>query len=421
MDANQTPNGAEGDLTATAFGTTVSTTNHVVLKGRLPQITLAETQDLNGNGYLDAMVVHFNLPVDLSGIDLGTILASFHVAADEVTLTNWTVVGITGRDSLDGSPLDDSVFVLKLAEAQNGQPQTAWTPTVSVSGLPGVSSGEPATRSVDKAPPAVWVVYKVIDPSGNAAKHTYIVIMSERVEAATGSGWEFAPPNVGELLDVYTLNRTTGQYEPVTSDLLGSAGNLTDGATELYAHHFLNIQTIPSPIVADLSGNEPDADNQKVRVVPLGQVGFDPRPIPNPAAPDAHATPQFAPGVLYAGHESGASDKVKSGEWGGFALVFDISVPDASCSPLIRVFRKIYDVTGNLVNSGVCENLLQTFDDQTQIQGGRTVHIEMHWDAFNSQGKPVAPGVYREILYLDYECPSLQDQRAIVTYGVRAR
>jgi len=47
------------------------------------------------------------------------------------------------------------------------------------------------------------------------------------------------------------------------------------------------------------------------------------------------------------------------------------------------------------------------------------VSLYMHWNGFNAQGKPVAPGVYREVLLLDYTASGSQDERRIITYGVK--
>lgn len=432
-------NSQAGNLTATAVeDQNVSTSTFVILPGIAPRIVAAETADTNGNGVLDAIVVTFSQPIDLSAPGAVDALLAGITVEDETFGVQWDDVALMGQNGT----LNDSVFVLSLVEESPDKPQTGWTPRVTVSGVAGI--GNVSLVATDGAAPVVWEVYKILSDGDDRSEDVYKVIFSEDVAKQGGNITPWDTP--ADLFVVYEKN-TGGGFDEVEGILDGISGLSAVGDTSLYgqtlgmvdfkmengmqlfSHHYLNIRTDPEAIVVDQVTPEPNVpgeENQKVRVVPLGDYVFNPQPVPNPSGPDEYAFSNdgLTPGELRGGYQQGAVEYVAQGG-SGWATVFAVLVPDeGTCSQVIRVYRKIYDVAGNLVNEGIEQDLLQTVRDAGQggqIAGGAVLDIEMYWNGFNSQGLPVAPGVYREVIYLDYECPSHKDQRGIVTYGVRAR
>ena len=93
-------------------------TGSVTVTVRPPQvtnvkITRAVTRDTNGNGYLDAVELYFNAPVDLPTIT--TLFAVTHGTA------NFTPAGIIEKPGIE-----DSVLILSLREQKAGELQTGW-------------------------------------------------------------------------------------------------------------------------------------------------------------------------------------------------------------------------------------------------------------------------------------------------------
>jgi hypothetical protein len=190
--------------------------------------------------------------------------------------------------------------------------------------------------------------------------------------------------------------------------------NSNDAGSQLLSNHYINIRTSPSTVVRDAVAppNVPAANNRKVRVVPLGEVPFDPKPFPNPAAYDGRLVP---PGSFFASYSSSAEDYVTRGG-GGFMTIFRFSVPDSTHSQKITLRRCIYDVAGNIVQQAEEKDLLKSVSDSLgaeAVQGGKLVLVKLYWNGFNSKGMPVAPGIYREVLLLN-------NAKALMTYGVRA-
>ncbi len=437
-------NSQAGNLVATAVeDQSVSTSTFVILPGIAPRIVAAATADTNGNGLLDAVVVTFSQPVDLSAPGaVDALLAGISVEDDDYDV-EWSNAGLIGQNGT----LTDSVFVLSLVETNPDTPQTGWTPRLTVSGVTGI--GDVVLGDIsDGAAPVVWHVYKILSPGEDRSEDTYKVIFSEEVAKPGGAITPWDTPS--DLFVVYTEQVVNGEttFVAVEDNILDGIGGLSavsdttlygqtlgmvdfkmENGNQLYSHHYVNIKTEPEAIVVDQVTPEPNVpgdNNQKVRVVPLGDYKFDPQPVPNPSGPDEYAFSDdgLKPGELRGGYQYGAVDYVAAGG-SGWATVFSVLVPDeGTCSQVIKVYRKIYDVAGNLVNEGIEQDLLQTVRDAgqgSQIAGGAVLDIEIYWNGFNSEGLPVAPGVYREVLFLDYECPTHKDQRAHVTYGVRTR
>lgn len=438
IDATQISSDMQYNLTARSIvDTSKTTTALVIIQGPEPQVTRVLTLDTNSNGLLDAVQISTAGIVDLSAVDLATFQAGFDLSYFG---SRWTYTGLIGQNGT----MQDSVFILSLAEAHSDQPQTGWVPTYTVNNVPGLANQLVPVDSRDGAAPVIWRVVKIIDPNGDPTKDVYQVVFSEDAYSSTGSDISlFTPPESLFVAYQLQIDGTDSTYVPLDGIFLGVEGLTAvldttlpgtndavsmvefrlDNGNTLYANHFLNIRTNPSVQVQDAAvpdPNQPTLDNQLVRVVPVGDPVFEPVAYPNPSGADPAAY-DLEPGVLSAAHQEGVSNDLLYGEIsGGFGVTFTIVVPDTlTCKEPIKVYRRIYDISGNLVNEAYEGDLLLTMQGGSiEIEGGKVIPVEMYWSGLNQKGMPVAPGVYREVLYLDYGCQSKQDQRGIVTYGV---
>jgi hypothetical protein len=443
IDATQLQDTEAGNLTATAVATSISTSNHVQIVGPKPRLIAAATQDTNGNGYLDAILVEFSDVVGLAGIDtnsngvlsaaeLGTVFGISY--ATPSGRADFPVVAVSGANS---GTWVDSVVVLTVQELRNGLPQTSWGPYISIrnfSTVVWVPEGQ--VRCTDQAAPVVWQVYKYIDSSMDPTTHVVKVIMSEPVTREAGSLALNMPP---ESLFVVWVGNPDGTFSQAPSD--GPSGllagipdlkavhdTLVAGQTltvidftmkngnELLSHHYLSIRTDPRLVILDRLWNAPGANNQKVRVVPVGHVPFRPVVFPNPSLPDANS-----PSPVFSAAYSPGARLYVAGGGGGFVTTFSVTVPDSSCSQIIRAYRSIYDASGNLVQHAEEPDLLQTVRaalGSDVVAGGKIVEIDFYWNGFGSSATAVQAGFYTEELRLDYECTSEQDVQASVALMV---
>jgi hypothetical protein len=304
-DASQVANNEVGNLRCTAISTAISSSILVRITGPATQILQALTLDTNGNGFLDGVRLRSAEKVDLSTMDSSALLAAISVENGANSWANMSIVGANGT-------LYDSVFVLSFAEDSIPRvPQTAWTPGISITGIPGLANVPLGTvMCVDGAPPVVWAVYNVIDPNGNIANDLIKVVLSEPIASRSGSLSLATPP---ESLFVVWVKQTDGTFTEQPGFFAGisalasvhdtSLGGVTlpmvvfrnsnDAGWQLLSNNYLNIRTSPSSVIRDqvMPPNVPLDNNLKVRVVPLGQM-VEPPPLDEP-----HTSPQCGCGA----------------------------------------------------------------------------------------------------------------------------
>ncbi|MCL2242311.1 MAG: hypothetical protein FWC04_07290, partial [Chitinispirillia bacterium] len=125
------------------------------------------------------------------------------------------------------------------------------------------------------------------------------------------------------------------------------------------------------------------------------------RAIPNPASPadrkDQEAI-KINGGPLHtitASHNDGAIDYIK---YGGGGTVFEVPIYVPKTGT-VRCQVKVYDLAGNLVNSG------ETNDAATGTLRTNEGYTKMHiyWSGYNSKDMKAAPGSYRMVVFISYK------------------
>jgi hypothetical protein len=430
-----------GHIIATATGKNgapVTDSAYVYIGGSNANLTSAITQDSSGNGYLDHIIIRFD--------KLVTITKEY--PADSIVIT---ATGDDGKkytlpvDSIRGrSSSTDSVFVIYLSEPQKGtdnpaygQPQTDWTPSITMPKIPGVSpiSGYVST---DRAGPVVWTVVKTISPSSPSSRSSDLVVITFSEPISTnGNGFNVAlqPANV---LHVWKDSiRVDG------TDTLVPADNLLAGISEFFqlssdgktlSFYMANNKDLTSrdriSIVIDSTGksladkstsaNIPGDDNQRVQVAVQAEPPKEIKVVPNPSGPNfTHF--RNGPGQMHLEYNPNARDWVRV-DGSGVVLTFDVTprLDPTDPTKLERVtgVLKIYDMIGNQVFSlDSSQSKDGIFPPSWKTSDTSTFHFDMYWNGSNSRGQRVAPGIYRTMLYLKYEHDA-RPKRYIGTAGI---
>jgi len=66
----------------------------------------------------------------------------------------------------------------------------------------------------------------------------------------------------------------------------------------------------------------------------------------------------------------------------------------------LKAYLKIYDAVGNVVNWQQVEDFLKANRD---VNNSSSLNVDIYWNGLNQRGMMVAPGVYRSVIYLEYE------------------
>jgi hypothetical protein len=245
------------------------------------------------------------------------------------------------------------------------------------------------------------------------------VILSEKTYDSDGKSFtiEDLPP---DLFRVFEPN-SQGGYDTLHTMLDGIPNlirvigdsivefSMANGK-DLLTRQYLNIK--PSSGVTDepALGNRVAVDNRKVRVQLVGPPPNVLVPFPNPTRPIFR---RQGPGMLLARHVPGARRWVLEDQ-SATVLTFPLILPDAPGQEGVSCHVKIYDAVGNLVHSAVDNDLLASIPEDA----GSVYNVDLYWNGSNSGGMPVAAGVYRVVVYVDYESPDYEDARLSTNVGI---
>lgn len=407
-DASSVTDNEYGHIIAVPSDTSIkniSAQKFVVIHGPLAMIKDAVTRDLDGDGYLDHIELYFSKPITLTEEMLSRIEIQYG------DLNQFTIKRIVNdSDSMD------SVWVLELNENETDVPQTNWTPKISLSNLTGYGIGNVTDfESTDGAGPVIWRVTKQRSTLSTRNEDEIIIEFSEPV-------WQSGARNLSTsdtpsvIFYVWQGNDSTG-YTRIDSFLINIDGFTfisdevvkfkTTNGVDLTSRHLINIRTsldqsgsvysFVKDKTGDGLGNFPVVNNRKVRVVVVGPVPKRVDPVPNPSKPSAKHVP---PGVFHIKHEPQAREWVFH-EKSGVIFAIPLVIPDEK-ETKVRIRIKIYDAVGNMVQSGVQDDILKSLRPSGDKDSLTLYDADIYWNGYSKKKMPVAPGVYQVVIYREY-------------------
>jgi fibro-slime domain-containing protein len=377
--------------------------------GPKPKLTSSVTRDFNGNGYLDALELHFDKPIVWTSSFYQSNSLNGHFVIQIPTskgTIKFTVKGITPANG--SKTTADTIFTLTLVEnTEYEEPQTDLKPTVSL-----INPGEVAAatttplQSIDGAGPVIWSVTKETNVAGDRTKDKVTVTFSEKVVAPTGDilNATIVPADLFNVWLYDAESKTWKQVDTLLHDIKALStvtGTrvefiMTNGEN-LTGRNFLTIDSTKGLVFDDTrqaDRNAPNANNQHVRVIIKSAVG----PItvgPNPITP----TTNHGEDVLTSHKAEDAFSWTK--QFGGAAITADVVLPDSSFSGEFRITGQllIFDAVGNLVYTRENkDNLVPA--DWLNTSGGETNQIVLYWNGMTDLGAKSAPGIYRSVLFI---------------------
>lgn len=254
-------------------------------------------------------------------------------------------------------------------------------------------------------------------PVGNAKNHiddVVTVTLSEQVMRSNGSSlalsdtpsvvfyvWEKNPNDTTQFNRVDILVRISAFTSVSTANNAQIKQSVVSfkmsNNNDLSSKYFMNINTGTMYISDNAQPqNLPNLNNQKVRVSVI-PIPIDVTSFPNPAAADAS---RVIPGEFYAKHDPTARNDLKSGRVGGSISTINLSMPVSGVKT--RCYVKIYDAVGNLVSQAKNDNILESVPSDV-VNGEKTAYdVDIYWNGFTAQKSKAAPGVYMEVIYIEY-------------------
>jgi len=395
----------------------------------------AVTRDYNGDGYLDAIELTFTLPVDdMVGAGANPVFAiTYTVGSKVVSFIPDSVVQIgTDKEHFTVYFKEDSTTV-------PNAPQTAWTPTINISGL---ANPEYAT-CIDGAGPVIWSVTKTINSVADRTKDEVVVTFSEKISGASLTTFSAASTKPDLVLNVWSYNSATGQYSPLNTlqdnpvstnghdtviMQITSFTRINDSTysfkmtnnLDLTQHNYMTIDSASQKIFDDSKlsasgGNAPNATNRFTPVVVKNGAPTQIIAVPNPSGPifTRQLPGQFS--VTDLGSPDLPQSKTArywvSKDQAGTVITFIMSWPK-STDEVILLHAKIYDVIGNFVTEG---------DTTIGYDPSKTTSVEsydIYWNGSNSHEMKVAPGIYRVAVTLTYNNTKTHTSSKTKLWGV---
>lgn len=405
-----------GNVCATAYRPSdslpIKACLQVTIIGPKKQIMSAVTRDLNGDGGLDAIDLHFDRAVGQD--ELST--ANFSRMTYLETSNDFTADSIAAIDSMNYRVyISQKNPPYNPYSRENSKPQTDWILQFSFSGSATIADNSTVVPT-DGAGPVIWKVTKYIP------ENRIVVELSEPVRNVNGDEID-ADDDPSLTFNVYSRNTATGKFDTLT--VLEGINNFSavsgtkltfdmsnDSTQDLSTHHWMNLEVHPS-VVEDRSGNEPHFDNIKRNVGTEGQEN-DLELAPNPTRASFELTD---PGYidLTSREEHWQYPREKKG-----ALIrVHFTPPDDSTT--VSATIKIYDMVGNLVTYFHVEDfmayLILTNSLLNQEEATNLV-LDHYWNGSNRQGMKVAPGVYRVVYYIDYASSKYEDVKLVEILGI---
>jgi hypothetical protein len=412
------------------------------------------THDVNGNGYLDQVVIKFDKKVLLPpGYDSTDIVIGFWdaLSGDSVYLHV--------KSMQTSGPRGDSTsyLVLNLYEdttyyatrPADPVPQTNWKPSVAlIPGVPGLTGSiDQSTRIVDGAGPVVWRVDKYVENVSTRTEDRVRITFSEPIQDESGSSFKpgnetstpaqlllaWAPVSPGSSILVPVPGLFAGIDTFTAVDQLHGEWvefYMTNDSSLTGVHRVsLAVDTARQATASDITdrlGNYPVSGNVPVRVNIIGRILADAVVGPNPIGPTMLHWDLVHEKDLMAFNEPSQPMQWAMTQGGGVIYV-DWTLPSDTASDPSQRLRisatlKVYDLVGNMVYHTKNDNdvIPQEWHRVWDRLAGTNRALAFYWDGMTDRKMKSAPGVYRAILVLK-EWPSRRVSVYTPTIGISAR
>jgi hypothetical protein len=280
------------------------------------------------------------------------------------------------------------------------------------------------------------VVWRVINYPTVANDHhfdTVVVTFSEPVQRWDGGSlnpidkpmdifyvWQKDTNNTG----TYLLVKNMFEYITNLKRDPGRSNSLTftmSNGNDLNRGYYLSIADSNRGYVTDTTVHAvtPNVNNNPRQV----QIGFKLGPIStnNPIRPTLKRDP---PAVFPIINRPESKDWPAIDKGGAVIHLSFLTLPPEESQAKIRFIVKIFDVIGNIVQSGENPDFLSSKYDKRDLENQSTAQATIYWNGTNGQGMTVAPGIYRAVVYLQYtnltaeNSGKYRDMRFVAKLGV---
>ncbi|MBN1983644.1 MAG: VWA domain-containing protein [Chitinivibrionales bacterium] len=402
---------------------------YIIITGPQGSLVSALTRDVSGNGYLDGIKLVFNQPVQIPvGFDFTSLLVSYQWknAMDVSQNTVFQVSDISpklGTFSVE--------WLLTLAEVKTDVPQTAWTPSIlfTKSKFPGTQTAD-TIRTSDGAGPVIWKVVKKVNDIYDPSKDAVTILISEDFQRNDGSDFNLYTPAPATVFTVWMQQAASGDTVTVPQAFRDIAGSRRDkqyvsftmsNKFVLLSSHYVNIQ-YTCGYITDKAGNNPNLNNQKVRVMIEGGMGSI-IIAPVPIIPSLNTHSLIKNQELQHIDPPKGFDLIKKN--GGALITIDIVI-NLNKNGQIQTGGKydakaalmIYDAAGNLVHKRenkrnvipveLWNGKINKMNDTTTIQT-----LAFYWDGISDRGMKSAPGIYKIYVFITYNNEKKQYSRIV--------
>jgi hypothetical protein len=380
---------------------------YVIIRASFLKLLSSKTRDTDGDGYLDRIELRFDKPLQLVSRKLtGSVMY------------NTTSLAI---DSITTSGNENLYFFLN--ESTTGELQTSWLPSVVLINKNEILKNVKDTLlfiADDGAGPVIEsVVREINDWHSDRTTDLVTVRFSEPVSDKFGNTISIQKPslvfntwflNDGSIYDSINILQGINNFIPSSSN--GTANFNMLNNRELTSGTFFSISTDTTTFtLIDRSGNKPVVDNRKVKVVIRGDAALELVVGPNPSRPSKN---RERPGEFHFRHNPSAYQWVLRDK-GGFVFVFPVKLDDGK-SVSIGGHVKIMDMMGNQVIEDPVRDYkwINLFNDQPVLSSeykasilpagwkndGSVREFVLYWNGYASDGRMVAPGVYKAYISL---------------------
>lgn len=421
-------------IAAATKNTTITTKVFIKLMGPAIKLKSSTTDDVDGDGYLDRLVLKFDRPVTIpKGTD-----PSFIIKYGS-TYFDYDSIGMNASRT-------DSIIVIYLKETiGDSAAQTGWKPVINFDG--NIELGLDSIlnhTSIDGAGPVITRVTDKIVSSTDRKLDVVTVTLSEPIQR-----YDNVPLKATDIpsLLFYVWEKDQQGKMILKDSILAGIDNITfvndttitfvmTNGYVLSQWNYFSIKTAKTPngdttsLITDkallnglLNPNYPNGNNVQVKVLIIGDPDHELKIYPNPASADDRHTPA---GSFVLRHDPQAYDYLTKTGGGGIIFSITFLVPDKSENVKVRLRLKVYDAVGNPVISGEESDITakNSNNDNLNLNKGIT-KLEIYWNLFKQDKIKLAPGMYKVIEYLEYygspNASQYHNSRNGVLFGVHQR